>query len=91
MVGVGDWDVFTAGCPICGSEGLIFGYTDLSGEFEEDGSGSYRLDFLADSFQCDECGLILDDTEELRLVDMETYYDRSSELDQWFSEQEPDY
>ena len=46
------------------------------------------LDFFASGFHCWECGLKLYDSEELRLAGMNTLYDRSGDIDRWFTERD---
>jgi len=82
------WEAYVTSCPVCGSEGVLGGYTDLSGEQDEDEQFHPYLYFLADSFECSECGLMLEDIEELRMTGMELCYDRSSELEEWFRDSE---
>lgn len=85
----GSWEVFTTVCPVCGSEGLLFGATEPHGSSEEDVS----LDFDADSFECDDCGLKLHDIEELNIAGMDTVYDRNNDWDEWMQAEsdEQDY
>lgn len=85
---IDSWENYVTSCPICGSDGILDGYTELSGEMDEDGLSNPFLDFFATAFHCDDCGLSLEDVEELELAGMEIHYDRSSELDKWFSELE---
>lgn len=83
------WELYTQECPICGSEALLTGYTDSSGEEYEEGVYSPCLDFFADSFECTECGLLLEDAEEMLLAGMEIVHDRSDDLDRWVAEEQP--
>ncbi|MDO8747801.1 MAG: hypothetical protein Q7J72_01645 [Candidatus Omnitrophota bacterium] len=87
---VDGWENYVTQCPICESDGMLSGYTDIHVEGSAE-DVDLSLDFLADGFICEECGLELNDTEELRLAGIELYYDRSSELDAWHRDQyEPD-
>ena len=80
-----NWDTCVTPCPVCLSNGLLDGYTETAvGSDGEDIKP--ELDFFATRFQCDECGLILNDSEEMKLAKMNTIYDRSEELDKWFEE-----
>jgi hypothetical protein len=79
------WNVYTAFCPVCRSEAYLHGYTELSLGRDEEGVAP-ALDFFAVSFSCPRCGLILYDFDELKFAGMATLYDRSGELDAWFSE-----
>ncbi len=77
------WEDFAVVCPVCHFSGLLEGYTELAiGEDEEGMSPS--LDFFASGYHCEECGLTLYDSEELKLANMNTLYDRSDEIDRWF-------
>lgn len=92
FIGTADeWELFTTDCPICNSEGMLSGYTEISGELDENGIQSPSLDFFADSFECSACGLVLDDVKELELAGMDTVYDRSVDLDRWYRDSETDY
>ena len=64
------------------------GYSEDEGVEEEDHS-YLMLYFRADSFQCDECGLTLFDSDELTLAGMYTSYDRDEDLDKWVVEHYP--
>ena len=76
---VDGWESYVTQCPICESDGVLSGYTDIHVEGpEEDLDAS--LDFFADGFTCEDCGLQLDDTEELKLAGIDLHYDRSSYL-----------
>jgi len=81
------WDSYVVQCPVCRSGSLLDGYTVLAVGGDEDGL-STNLDFFATSFHCDECGLDLLDSEEIKLVKLDTIFDRSAELDRWFSDHE---
>jgi hypothetical protein len=87
---VDGWENYVTQCPICESDGILSGFTDM----RADGSGEdpdVWLEFFADGFTCEECGLQLDDTEELKLAGVELVYERPSDLDAWYKEQyEPD-
>jgi len=80
---VDGWETFEARCPICKNWGFLSGVTeircDVSGEKES-------LEFLSDSFDCDACGLKLDDLEELILADIPATHDRSADLARWHQE-----
>jgi hypothetical protein len=84
------WEAYTTRCPVCKSEGVLGGYTDLWIEATDDSVEASGLSFFADSFECMECGLILDDVKELALAGLDDYYDRASDLDKWLEENQPD-
>jgi len=84
------WEFYVTDCPICGSEGVLSGYTEVHVEGHDE-DPDVSLDFFADSFECADCGLKLEDADELKLAGIDLFYDRSSELDKWDAEQyEPD-
>ena len=85
---VDDWDVFVTSCPICGCAGVLTGETQIEAQEDEDGILYPYLLFLADMFECKECGLILDDPWELELAGMDIHYDRpQTDMDKWESEE----
>lgn len=73
-----DWECYVTQCPICKSDALLEGYTE-----EESNGEEFRIDFYANSFECDACGLGLYDMEELHLAGIDTIYDRTDELGEW--------
>lgn len=79
------WDALDTRCPVCKNWGVLGGTTDIRCE-EKDGEEQESLDFAADSFTCDACGLLLEDVEELKLADMPVEYDRSEDLERWRDE-----
>jgi len=81
------WETYITKCPVCGSDGELTGYTDYKVEqYEEEVWDSY-LDFVADTFRCYECGLELDDSEELKLAGMDIAYKRpDGDMDEWIRE-----
>ncbi len=79
------WKSHATSCPVCRSEGLLDGYTELAMADDEEGAFP-SLDFFAVSFRCDECRLKLYDFEEMKIAGMDTLYDRSDDIDQWFHE-----
>lgn len=84
---VDGWEDYVVECPMCGAEAILAGYTELSVGSAPDGyEPDFSLDFLADSFECQDCGLKLDDSEELKHAGMELHYDRSDELERWQEE-----
>lgn len=75
-----EWEYMVISCPVCGSDAFIGGYTEEDGN-PEDGPG---LLFYGDSFECEDCGLELFDTEELELAGIETFHDRSDEIEKFY-------
>lgn len=72
------WETMIEKCPVCGSDATFGGFT----EEYQDGTIS-GLTFFCDYFFCHECGLELNDYEEIELAGMENFYDRSELLDDW--------
>ncbi|MBU4232022.1 MAG: hypothetical protein L6277_12040 [Desulfobacterales bacterium] len=89
-VSINGWEYYITICPICGSEGILEGDTELSFDPDEDGGATPILTFSAISFKCDICDLYLQDWQELNLSGMETDYDRSDETDEWFGQEYAD-
>lgn len=89
--GASGWEEYEKECPVCESMGLLLGYTELEADdhYEE----SYNLTFFAETFECNCCGLKLNDMAELELANVDVWYDRTDELDQWFLDhaEEPDF
>lgn len=84
------WDAFEGRCPVCKNWGLLSGATDIRCEplaspaGRRDAGGDHEtLEFTADSYACDACGLVLEDAEEMRLADMPLAYDRTEDLERW--------
>jgi hypothetical protein len=73
-----EWERYVIECPICGSQALAHG--DTTESTDEDGPALW---FLANYFSCEECGLELNDTEELKLAGIDTGYDRTVEFSKW--------
>ncbi|GEM_PF-1440154 len=73
------WDAFETRCPVCKNWGFLAGWTEIRCEAD----GSEHLDFFADSFDCDACSLLLDDSEEMKASDMPTLFDRTEDLARW--------
>lgn len=76
------WEAFDARCPVCKNWAFLSGTTDIRCEKKE-GKEEESLDFFADTFDCDACGLLLDDMEELKLADIAVLHDRSEDLPKW--------
>jgi hypothetical protein len=73
-----EWECYVIKCPVCGSDAV--GYGDTADGTDEDGPALW---FLANSFSCEECGLGLNDTEELVLAGIDIVYDRTAEFSKW--------
>ncbi|MFA5315806.1 MAG: hypothetical protein WC369_00070 [Dehalococcoidales bacterium] len=86
------WEFYSTECPICGGGAVLTGYTEIQYDIiSEESPPDENLDFIADSFECDDCGLKLNDSAELKLARIDLHYDRSDELEQWHEDNyEPD-
>lgn len=84
MINVDDWNIYVSTCPVCESDALLYGYTEPRYEGEDN-----YLDFFADSLECEECGLKLDDFEELKLAGVEIHHDRDESIDDYWREFPP--
>ena len=82
------WGSVIRSCPICGSDAILIGSTELS-EYETDNDGDTippDLFFWSDSFSCSRCGLILNDDDEMKLAGFsndQIVIDRTEELDEY--------
>jgi len=90
-ISVDSWEIYTTSCPVCESDALLIGYTEPYAEQEEVDFWSLGLNFFADSFGCDNCGLTLEDSEEIRLSGIDTNYDRTDEIDNYPFDDPGDY
>lgn len=89
-VSVDGWEVYVTECPVCRCDGVLTGETRVEADTDEEGSAHPYLVFLADTFKCEECGLSLDDANELQSAGMGLFYDRpESDMDKWVAEMEP--
>ncbi len=73
-----EWERRTESCPVCKNEAHAYGYT----EADEDEDGT-TLWFYKDQFECEECGLALDDVAELELAGLDVMEDISNYLEEW--------
>ena len=83
-----EWDWYAVECPVCGNDGFLYGETQAETEdsdryFE----GGTTLIFIGETFECEQCGLTLDDYDELKIAGIEPNVDRSGEIDKWYAEQ----
>ena len=87
--GILNWDTEIIECPICGSDAILEGYTDIvEWETSQNIDGpELGLFFYPETFRCDECKLELHDVEELRLVGIPTEFDRSDLLEEFMQEE----
>lgn len=89
-ISISRWEEYVTSCPICGCDGILEGSTDLGIEEDIEGETMWLL-FYADSFECFECNLKLDDTEELKLANIKTVYERDEDMDKYISEFHPEW
>lgn len=82
-----EWEFYVTTCPVCGCDGTLTGSTEFDCEHNIEGQTCW-LYFYADSFECEECGLQLLDTTEMKLANMEISYDRESDMNKWLYEKE---
>jgi len=87
-----EWEWYPVRCPVCGSDGLAYGETKAEADFDEDGCGTVTLSFLAETFECEQCGLELADYDEMKIAGVDTEdIDRSDEQDRWEEDHYSDY
>ena len=85
ILNFGNWETYEIKCPVCQSKGYLEGTTEYEADYDErHGETSQSLEFIADSYKCDECSLELLDSTELELAGIEYIYDRSMEISEWF-------
>lgn len=88
-----EWDWYPLECPVCGSDGIVTGETQAEPVYDEDGIGGFDLTFIAETFECEQCGLQLEDYDEMQIAGVNPDdIDRSDESDRWEEEcYEDDY
>ncbi len=87
-----EWDWYPMECPVCGSDGVASGETQDEPEYDEDGFGGISLSFLAETFECEQCGLQLEDYDEMKIAGIDPDdIDRSDESDKWQGDYYEDY
>lgn len=86
-----EWDWYPIECPVCGSDGVLSGDTTSEPEYDEEGPCGFILSFTGETFECEQCGLNLDDYEELSIAGIDPEVDRSDESDQWQEDLYADY
>ncbi|MCX5728508.1 MAG: hypothetical protein NTZ28_06685 [Nitrospirae bacterium] len=87
-----EWDWYPLECPVCGSDGVVHGETEADRHYREDGIAELNLVFLAEWFECDQCGLQLEDYDEMQIAGMNVDdIDRNDEVDKWRDEHYRDY
>lgn len=82
-----EWNWYPVECPVCGSDGYVLGETEVEDEYDNDGIPSSYLIFNAEAFECEQCGLKLEDYDEMQIAGVKTDdIDRSDEYDKWQEE-----
>jgi hypothetical protein len=69
----------------------MFGDTQADSDYDDDDMPAFDLTFFGYSFECEECGLKLEDYDELQMAGIDPIVDRSSESDRWAREYYEDY
>lgn len=84
-----------APCPVCGNQALLKG--DIEGDFDEDMDEDMRVRivpvvgiFHARSLECPSCGLRLDGVAELEELGVESRFDITAELAEWWARNAPE-
>ncbi|MCX6832528.1 MAG: hypothetical protein NT028_10450 [candidate division Zixibacteria bacterium] len=81
-----DWERFPELCPVCDLPAWLIGVTEFAAYEDEDGITQPGLDFVARSFECQHCGLVLPDPVLLRLGGFLDHFDRSQDVDKWLAD-----
>ena len=89
-IDVEEWDWYPIECPVCGSDGVLVGETTSEPDYDHDGLCGFVLSFTGETFECEQCGLNLDDYEEILIAGINPDVDRSDESDQWEEAQQDD-
>lgn len=87
-----EWDWYPIKCPVCGSDGIVYGETEAEPGDDEYGIGDLFLSFIAETFECEQCGLQLKDYDEMQIAGVNPDdIDRSDESDRWQEDYYEDY
>ena len=86
-----DWETYPIECPVCGSDGILYGETEEEFEGDEESGVDHGLIFNGESFECQDCGLKLGDYDEMRIAGIDSSPDRSGEMDKWAEENYMDH
>lgn len=89
-----EWGWYPVECPVCGSDGFLEGETNA--ETEGTAYGEYvevetTLTFSGETFECEQCGLTLEDYDELKIAGIDPDADRSDEVERWDAENYEEY
>ena len=85
------FDLHVIKCPICKSEAYLEGYTELESDNAGNGDIEIWLNFYAENFECEGCGLKLNGVEELELLDIDPIHEKTGSLDAWLDEAQQEY
>jgi hypothetical protein len=78
-------------CPVCGSKGILSGYTEIFFNLPSNAEDDVDLIFHPEKFKCNTCNLYLDYYDELMYVGLDRYPNRKGELDKWLKEYGKEY
>lgn len=82
-----EWEWYPIKCPVCALDGILSGETTAEPCSDRDGVvWDTSLSFTGETFECEHCGLILDDYEEMLIAGIDPEIDRADELDKWQEE-----
>lgn len=80
-----DWNHFIVTCPICSSDGVADGYTELvTAEYGPDDSGQFLV-FIATQYKCTGCHLTLRDSVEMQLAGLDIHFVRKDEIEDYLA------
>jgi len=82
-----DWEHLAIECPICGNSAFLVGYTNFDVDQVTESEYNPYLTFHANEFYCEVCGLKLDDYWEIHQAGMNTEFDYTGKLDQWYADE----
>lgn len=72
-------------CPVCENDAVCYGYTEEEYEEGSEDEEGLSLWFFKDQFECESCGLMLDDSSELELAGINTVAGSNMDIDEWFA------
>lgn len=86
-----EWERYPVECSVCGSDGILEGDTDAETEYDGSAEAYTILTFVGERFECKQCGLTLEDYDELNDAGIVPEVDRSDECERWDEEFGVDY
>jgi hypothetical protein len=84
-----DWDHYVTSCPICDNDVVLEGCTKEDEIRYGEDDFEMMLRFFPSSYRCPECGLTLDDFDELQIAGIPIQFDRSDEIDEYLATHKP--